>query len=252
MSNNNTYFALNRRAFERIADLTWNQFFEKHGRNNFDWGDGIGATLSICLNIERGIESAEPKPEEKARILKWTIRKTFAHKGSSYFDFYYLAEQMKRQDFLKVDVEAEHLEDDCDAVVICAISDFLFGIIDGRTFWSVLAIHEQWVPEILRSWQNRLNKTERKRIRALMKRFGRCRPIFDWQRLHAVGGGYGALREEDTKRFSRFIQQAWRRNPEVYFNGERVMHFRDFWLSRRLHAASRAMVGNCLIYYWGA
>src|SRR5205809_6946907 len=92
---------------------------------------------------------------------------------------------------------------------------FLEGDIDARTLWCVLTVHEEWASDFFRRWQLKINKRQRRRIRAVRKRFGRCRPIFDWQTLRAVRDGHTALQEEDTRRFARFVQLAWRKNWPV-------------------------------------
>lgn len=246
MSNTNAYFAVNRRAFERIADLTWNQFLERYGwhKDRTEWDD-VGGYLSYCL----GLDSENPTRAEIAPILGWTIRKTQSQKTAGYFDLTYLNAQLKRDQFIRVDVNAEGLESESDTLILNAVTGFLGGVVDDRTLWSVLTLHDQWASEVLR--RIGLNKSERTLISAVRKRFGRCRPIFDWQTLRSVSGGYRVLREEESELFGRFVRLVWKANPAVNSDDHQPLHFRDLELARKLNAASLNLRGNCLIHYAG-
>ena len=249
MSNTHYYYALNRKAAESIVSLTWNQFLEKFGwKGPSQWKD-IGGYLAYGL--ERPELPEEPKPEEIAPILRRTIRETIPRMAPQYSCLLELSYQLQRQSFVKVDVNAEGLEEDADALVVCAIWAFLAGDIDARTLWCVLTVHEEWASDLFGRWRLPLKAGERQRIQAARKQFGHCRPVFDWQTLKAVRDGHTALREEDTRRFARFVQLAWRKNWPVCSDDRHLLHFRNLKLARKLHAASPALLGNCLVHYYG-
>jgi hypothetical protein len=249
MSNTHYYFALNRKAAERVLCLTWNQFLERFGWKGPSQWDDVGGYLAFAL--DRPELPEKPTAEQIAPILRRTIRETILRMSPQYYCLLELSYQLRRQSFVKVDLNVEGLEAQCDAMNICAIWAFLSGDIDGRTLWCVLTVHGEWATDLFSRWRPLLGQTERQRIESVLKRFGRCRPVFNWQTLKAVRDGHSALDEEDTRRFSRFIQHAWRKNWPVYSEGKRLLHFRDFKLGRTLNAASSDLHGNCLVHYYG-
>ena len=252
------YYAINRKAAERVFDLTWNQFLDKYGwsRRRSQWPN-IGGYLSFCL----GNLPEEPTAEEIAPILRRSIRETLRQKSAGYFCMLLLGQQLGKRSFIKSNVDAERLEEDLDGLNVAAVWGFLFGDIDDRTLWSVLTLNQQSVSDLFKRWKNKLTKTERHRIHAAIRRVGAvsdspgessCRPLFDWQSISAVRDGHSVLAEEDTRRFVRFLRLAWEQNWPVYSDGPRLLHFRDFELARRLHRACQGFLGNCLVYYWGS
>jgi hypothetical protein len=251
MSQTHYYYALNRKAAERITTLTWKQFLKKFGwRCPPSQWENIGGYLSFALDRPRLPE--QPTQEELAPILQWKIRETIPRMGPQYFMMLELSNQLGRHSFVKADVDAEKQEDEVDAINSGAIFGFLDGDIDDRTLWCVLTIHEDWASDLFDRWNPPLPESDRDVINALKKRFGRCRPIFDWQTLRAVRDGHTVLHEEDTKRFVQFVELAWRENWPIWKANKRLRRFRDFDLARKLHAASPAMLGNCLVHYYGA
>ena len=251
------YCAINRKAAERIFDLTWNEFLKKFGwkKQRSQWPN-IGGYFSFCLlNLPE-----EPTHEQIAPILARSIREFFRQKSTGYFCMLLLGEQLGKRSFIRANIDAERREDDCEALLICAISLFLDGRIDDRTLWCVFMLPEEWFPVkwssgFFTSWTEGLTKVERRRVHAALRRFGRCRPIFDWQPLAAVRDGHSALCEEDTRRFVQFVRLAWRHDWPVYFkdaSGHELLRFRSVELARELHAACPVLLGNCLVHYWGS
>jgi hypothetical protein len=248
------YYALNRKAAERVFDLTWNQFLEKFGWNKrrSQWPN-IGGYLAFCLD---GLPE-EPTRKQIAPILRQSIRETFRQESSGYFCMLLLGEQLGKQSFIRSDIDAERLEDDCHALMNCAISLFVSGRIDDRTLWCVFTLPTEWFPvkwssDVFAGWTKGLTKVQRRRLHAVTRRFGRCRPIFNWQPVSAVRGGHTVLCEEDTRRFVRFVRLAWRQNRAIYLRDSHLVRFRSFKLAKRLHAACPRLLGNCLVHYWGS
>jgi hypothetical protein len=154
MSFTHYYYAINRKAAERVFDLTWNQFLDKYGwnRRRSQWPN-IGGYFEFALDKPELPD--EPTPEEIAPILRRTIRETLRHMTPAYFCMLLLGEQLGKRSFIRADIDAENLESDLDALNICAISAFLSGDIDARTLWCVLTIHSSELPD--------LGKVERRR-----------------------------------------------------------------------------------------
>ena len=246
MSMNHFYYAINRKAAERVFSLTWNQFLEKYGWNPKSQWINIGEYLAFAL--DRPALPEEPTAEQIAPILRKTIRQTIPRMSPQDFVILELSYHMRKQSFVKVDVNAEKQVDQSLALVGCAYTAFLSNLIDARTLWSVLTLHGEWTSDFDSRYSN-LSVNDRRRLKAVRKQFGPCRPVFDWQSRRDLGDGDGALREEDTRLFASFIRLAWRKNPKVFSDDKRL--FRDFDLVRKLHAVSSAMPGNCLIRYLG-
>jgi hypothetical protein len=244
MAQTHYYYALNRKAAELIFDLTWNQFLQKFGWRGGQW-ETVGGYFYFCLN--KPSWSEEPTPEQVAPILRQTVRETVRRMEGPYFCISELSYYLGKRSFIRAHVDAERLEADVEALIVCAISAFLFGDIDARTLWSVLTLHWGW-------WSSDffgLTNAERRRINAAIRPFGSCRPriLFDWQPASALRNGHTVLFEEDTRRFARFLKLAWRKNWPVYQGDSRLVRFRTFELARRLHAACPALPGNCLLHY---
>jgi hypothetical protein len=235
------YYALDRKAAERVFDLTWNQFLEAFGWGKTQWED-IGEYLAF---------SVEPEPDDVAPILPQTIRETIPRMSPQYFCMIELSYQLGRRSFVKLELDAHNLEDDCVALISCGIRAFLNGDIDDRTLWCLMTIHKEWASGVLSPGVHELSKGERRRIKAARKRYGRGRPVFDWQTQEAVRDGHTALSEEDTRRFARFVQLAWRKNWPVYSDVGPLLRFRDFKLAKKLHVAAPKLRGNCLVRYYG-
>jgi hypothetical protein len=249
------YYALNRKAAERVFDLTWNQFLAKFGwsKRRSQWPN-IGGYLAFFLDKPELPD--EPTAKEIAPILRRTIRETMRHMSPEYFCILELSYQLGKRSFIRADIDAVKLEDDCQAFMNCAISLFLSGRIDDRTLWCVFMLPEEWFPvkwssDFVVSWTEGLTKVQRRRVHAAVRRFGRCRPIFDWQPVSAVRDGHTALCEKDTRRFVRFVRLAWRQNWPLYQRDSHLVCFRSLKLARKLHAACPALLGNCLVHYWG-
>jgi hypothetical protein len=248
------YYAINRKAAERIFDLTWNKFLQKFGWNKrrSQWSN-IGGYLAFCL----GSLPEDPTAEEIAPILRRSIRETVRQKSVGYFCILLLGEQFGKTSFIRANIDAERLEDDCRALMTCAISLFLSGHIDDRTLWCVFTLPDEWFPlkwssDVFAGWTSGLTKVQRRRLHAVTRRFGRCRPIFDWQPVSAVRDGHTVLCEEDTRRFARFIKIAWRKNWPITMRDSHLVGFRSLELAKKLHRASPEFLGNCLVHYWGS
>jgi hypothetical protein len=249
MGSTHYYYALNRQEAEGILDLTWGEFLKEFG-----WRPGKNEwkTLGefLAYSLDRPEIPDRPTPRQLAPILKWTIRKTILGAAPQYFVLLCLSYQLGRRSFVKADLEAEDLEDDCDAVLACAANARLRGSIDDRTLWAVLALHQGcgYMPE-----QGSLKLAARRGvINAACNRFGRCLPVFDWQPVRTVRDGHTALREEDTLLFARFPQLAWRKNWPVWNDEAGVtVRFRDFKLARMLWSSAARMRGQCIVRYWG-
>lgn len=232
MSQTHYYYALNRRAGDALASLTWKQFLEKFGWGPpSQWGN-IGGFFAFGLDRPQLPE--EPTPQQIAPILRWTIRKTIPRMSPQYFMLLELSYQLKRQSVVKADIDAERQEDESEALLLCAIYGFLDGDIDARTLWGVLTIHEAFVSDLFNRWTTALTESDRRRIKAVKRQFGRCRPIFDWQTLESVRDGHTVLHEEDTRRFAHFIRLAWRKNWPVCSVNKRLRRVR---LQARPHTA---------------
>lgn len=212
--------------------------------------ESIGEFLAYGLDTPSLPEM--PTPEELAPILKRTIKQTIRCMTPSYFCLLGLNYQMPKRSFVKVDVDAEGLEDDCDGILIAAIRAFLADEIDERTLLSVLALHEDVASHLLRGAGLALTSTDRRRITLILKRFGRCQPTFDWQPISSVRDGHTALDEDDTRRFVKFLNALWSKNhPVCTDDNRRLLRFRDFKLARKLTSASADLRGNCLVRYSG-
>ncbi|MHB1310141.1 MAG: hypothetical protein ACYDC1_05345 [Limisphaerales bacterium] len=245
MSNNHYFMTIKRKDVERIADLTWEQYVKRYGWGIDDWED-IGGFMAFALN--RPILPDEPTPEQMAPILKWTIRKSLARMSPQYYIMLLLGLGEK------VTMNTSETAYDCDALDLCALIEHQHEHIDDRTLWAVLTLNSVWSEKGRKDLLARgdLNATERKLIREVLRRYGPCRPLFDWQPLSAVRDGHSALREEDTQRFSKFIAGAWKRNPVVWEAGDGTnKRFRDFELVQELHGALSSMRGDCLVHYFG-
>jgi hypothetical protein len=83
MGNTHYYYALNRKAAERVSDLTWNQFLEKFGWSEDSQWQSIGGYLSYCLDKPSWPE--EPTPQQIAPILRRSIRATLRQRSTGYF-----------------------------------------------------------------------------------------------------------------------------------------------------------------------
>lgn len=253
MSQTHYYYAIKRKAAERITELTWQQFLDKFGWGGplNEWGE-IGSFLAYGL--DRPELPERPTLKEIAPILRWKIRRTLPRMSPQYLILLNLSYQMGGRSFVTADIDAEDQEDDSEALVVAAMSGFTCGDIDARTLWSVLTLHEELFPDFFDRWHLALTETDRRRIKAVKRTFGRSRPIFDWQTRSAVNDGHTVLHEDDTKRFTHFVQLAWRENWHVCAAtpGGRLPRFRNFELARTLHAATPALRGCCLVRYWGA
>jgi hypothetical protein len=248
MSDTHYYYALNRKAAERIVRLTWNQFLDRFGwRRSGQW-QNIGGYLAFAL--DRPELPEEPDSEEIAPILRQTIRETIPQMSPQYFCLLELSYHLRHQSFVRVDLNAEGLEADCDALIACALRAFLSGGIDDETLWCVLTLHGEPASDFSARFDLTLPSDEQRRVRDLKKRFGRCRPLFKWQTMKAVRDGHNVLNEEETRRFARFIRLAWGRNWPVFCE-QKPMNFRHFELARRLYSVSDTLPGSCLIRYLG-
>src|SRR5581483_12103012 len=169
-----------------VFDLTWNQFLKKFGwsKRRSQWPN-IGGYLSFCL----GSLPEEPTGEEIAPILRRSIRETLRRKSAGYFCMLLLGEQLGKRSFIRSNIDAERLEEDCNALITCAVSLFLSRKIDDRTLWCVLTLPDEW-SDYLKGGLEGLTELERRRVCAAIRRFGRCRPIFDWQPISAVRDGH--------------------------------------------------------------
>jgi hypothetical protein len=117
------YYALNRRAAERVFDLTWNQFLKKFGWSKRSPWQNVGDYLAFCLDRPRLQD--EPTAEEIAPILRRTIRDTVKDMSPEYYCILELGYYLGKRSFIKSDIDAKGLEDDLVALNICAISAFL-------------------------------------------------------------------------------------------------------------------------------
>jgi hypothetical protein len=244
------YYAFNRRTTEGILDLTWSEFLKKFGwRPDMTQWKTLGEFLAFSL-YRLGLPE-KPTSKQLVPIPKWTIRKTIQRSSGPYFILGCLGDQLGKQSFLTMAIDAERMEDDCDGILACAAKARLRGSINDRTLWAVLALHEgcgYMVPE-----QEGLERAARSRvINNVWQRFGRCRPVFDWQTAKAVRDGHTALREKDTLLFARFLQLAWRRNwPVAEGKSGASQRFRDIELARMLRSSAPELRGQCIIRYWG-
>lgn len=283
MSQTHYYYVFNRKAAERALDLTWNQFLKKFG-----WpAKGEWSTLGEFLGrfVDYSLLPDEPTPKQLAPLLPWTLRKTIARSSPQYFVLLSLNDELPRRwRFVKADLEAGSLEAECDAFINCALRALERNDIDDRTCWAVLALNdpspfESWgyadeyfenvvgeISDALGAKARRsrktnpaaganpfaLNDTQHRRIATLKHRFGRSKPIFDWQPTRAVCDGHNALAEEDTLRFAAFLKAAWRHNWPVWEDGAGAgQHFRDFELTNLLCSSIRAFRDNCVVHYYG-
>jgi len=250
------YYAINRKAAERVFDLTWNQFLQKFGWSTRSQWQNFGDYLANCLDKPELPD--EPTAAEIGPILRRTIRETVRYMSPQYFCILELGFHLGKRSFIRADIEAGRLEDDCHTLMTCAISLFLSGRIDDRTLWCVFMLPTEWFPVkwssgFFASWTKGLTKVERRRVHAALRRFGRrCRPIFDWQPVSAVRDGHTVLCEEDTRRFARFIELAWRKNWPIAMRDSREVGFRSLELAKKLHRTCPTFLGNCLVHYWGA
>jgi hypothetical protein len=251
VSQTHFYYALNRKAAERAAELTWQQFLDEFG-----WGRRGGNWDNIGSFFEFGLDSLpqtySPTHEDMAPLLRWKIRRTIPRMSPQYFMLLELSYQMRQRSFVKADIGAEGEEEDSMALIVSAIWGFVYGDIDARTLWGVFTLHGETPSGFLAEWQGGLNDAESRRIRALGRKFGRCRPLFDWQTRRAVTDGTSVLHEQDTKRFAKFLELAWSENWPVWSDENRLRRFRHFPLVRKLHAALPKLDGCCLVRYWGA
>ncbi len=172
MSNTHYYYALNRKAAERVVRLTWNQFLAKFGWGRPSQWKEIGGYLAFGL--DRPELPEEPEPEEIASILRQPIRETIPHMSPQYFCLLLLSYQLRRQSFVKVDLNAERLEGDCDALMACALRAFVHGALDDHTLWCVLTLQGEPAPDFFARFDMLLPSNERRRVPDLKKRFGRC------------------------------------------------------------------------------
>ena len=253
MGNTHYYYALNRKAAERVFDLTWNQFLEKFGWSEDSQWESIGDYLSYCLGEPSWEE--EPTPKQIAPTLRRSIRATLREESTGYYCILELSYQLGKRSFVRSDINAEDLEEDLDGLNICAVRAFLSGDIDDRTLWCIFTLNEgeeeEGSSDLLDRFKTRLTKLDRRRILAAIGRFGPCEPLFEWQPASAVLDGHTVLCEEDTRRFVRFVRLAWRHNWPAYSKKSRLLRFRNFKLARKLHAACPALLGNCLVHYCG-
>ena len=247
MSLTHFYYAINRKAAERVFNLTWNQFLEKYGWDAPMQWENVGEYLAFAL--DRPTLAEQPTAKQLAPILRKTIRQTLPRMGPLDFVIDVLGHQMGKKSFVKVDVNAECQVNESGVLTSAAVFAFLGDEIDARTLWCMLTLHGDWTSEFFCHWRRFLETIDLSRLKAVRKRFGPCHPVFDWQKRRDMTVGQGALHEDDTRLFVRFVQFAWRKNDKVYANDKR--HFRDFDLVRKLHAVSSAMPGNCLIRYLG-
>jgi nucleoside-diphosphate-sugar epimerase len=157
----------------------------------------------------------------------------------------------RRWPFVTADLDAKDLEGEGDAFIHCAVRAHERQDIDDRTCWAVLALND---PYPYQSWGGAetafqqivaavadalgpkarrtpkakpvpatnpfdLTDNQQRRIAALKHRFGRSKPLFNWQTTRAVRDGHSALREADTLRFTAFLKAAWKHNWPVWEDG---------------------------------
>jgi hypothetical protein len=164
MGNTHYYYALNRKAAERVFDLTWNQFLEKFGWSEDSQWESIGGYLSYCLDEPSWEE--EPTPEQIAPILRRSIRATLRQRSTGYFCILELSYQLGKRSFVRSDIDAEALEEDLDGLNICAVRGFLSGDIDDRTLWCIFTLHQEFSSDLLDRFTTPLTKLDRRQIHA--------------------------------------------------------------------------------------
>jgi hypothetical protein len=91
MSLTHYYYALNRKAAERVFDLTWNQFLEKFGWSKRSQWPNVSSYFDFGL--DKPELSDEPTSEEIAPILRRTIRETLRHMSPEYYCILEVAEK---------------------------------------------------------------------------------------------------------------------------------------------------------------
>ena len=156
MSFTHYYYALNRKAAERVFDLTWNQFLEKFGWSKRSQWQNIGGFFEFGL--DKPELSDEPTSEEIAPILRRTIRETLRHMSPEYYCILELSYHLGKRSFVKSDIGAEGLEEDLDGLNVCAVWAFLDGDIDDRTLWCVFTLHEEWSSDLFDRFKLKVTK----------------------------------------------------------------------------------------------
>ena len=282
MSQTHYYYALNRKRAERALDLTWREYLAEG-----PWEDlnGQWATLGefLAYAVNRPLLPDEPTDKELAPLLKWTLRKTITRSSPQYFILLSVNNELGDRGFVTADINAEYLETECDALILCAIRAHERGDIDDRTCWSVMALHDVcpfdgWEPtsECVEAVASKLTATvprkkgrhrsktppepdgvrltleQQQRGQRLGRRFGCCDPVFDWQSRAAVEDGHSALNEADTRRFARFLKAAWEGNwPVAGSDALGWARLQEFELADSLYCQVEAYPGSCLIHYCG-
>lgn len=250
MSQTHDYYVINRAATERVVALTWNQFVEEFGWScaPSQW-EAIGGFLSYGL--DRPELPEEPTARHLAPILRSRIRNTLVRTSPQYLVLRELGYQMGAKAFVVADVDAQGLENEVEALCLCAVRAFVDNAIDEETLSAVLSIHQERSGDILEGAGFDAAAVHRRKIAGVRKRLRKRRPLFAWQTRRSLADGHGVLHEEDAGRFSGFLDLAWRKRFKSSQAAGTTGTFRSLEIGQRLHQVRDSLTGNCLVRYYG-
>lgn len=251
MSQTHYYYVMNRAATERVVALTWNQFVKEFGWSYppSQW-ETVGGFLSYGL--DRPELPEEPTAKQLAPILRSRIRNTLVRMSPQYLALLELGYQMGAKSFVVADMDAQGLEDEVEALCLCAVRAFADNVIDEETLSAVLSIHQERSGDILEGAGSDAGADHRRKIAGVRKRLRKRRPLFAWQTRRSLEDGHGVLHEEDAGRFAGFLDLAWRKRFKFSQAGGATGTFRSLELGQRLHRVRDSLDGNCLVRYYGA
>ena len=142
MGQTHYYYAIIRKAAERVFDLTWDQFLAQI----LDGASGaINGRTSEAISLSALVDSTsdESRRLRNRAILRWSIRETVPTKAAPVISASSVASfesALGKRSFIRANVDAERLEDDLDALNICAISAFLSG--EHRRPHALVRVHD--------------------------------------------------------------------------------------------------------------
>ena len=238
----NYYYFFDRLGADPLWRLSWQEFLRLHGRCPWAKGPNLGdGSSSLRGLIAFGVE---PEPTDKEieailsrHTLQWTIKRSTPQ-------FYVMEEILYNSHRLrKFHATLDELwADDWVVLLAAAVDTYFRSAISERWLKAILKLHYAKFEDFVD-----LKKKEREELRRLINIDEYAKPIYRWQGAEALldEEWAGCLGVADTRHLFSLVDWLWSQNSEVsrvrdfeyievFRSKERIHHFRDFAISRRL------------------
>jgi hypothetical protein len=243
------YWFVDRAVVDPLLGLSWRGFLRKYPWRRHE----VEELLAFALEPE--LEGSALADIVATRTLRWTMKRSTP-------SYYFLTEIIHHVPAVRrrcPEIWIEQL-DDTAVLLAAACEAFLQGRISALTLWAVYNIAGSEDPcNCLQLSRVELARVEQALACAVEK------PIFPWQTEEALQDGYRCLRSVDTRRFIRFLAQAWAENwpaPRIRSGAMResnwtgrtlVRRFRDAGLTRELTRSVKVahLEKPCALRYFG-